>query len=223
MRGIIFDFNGTMFFDEEFQNISWRSFLQAKTGHYITDEEFQEYIHGRNNEVSLKHFISPDLSREEIEELAEEKEQCYRDLCMKSSEFRLADGLPEFLDELADRQIPMTIATASMEKNVQFFFEHLGLDRWFSYDQVALNDGTMKGKPEPDIFLRAAELIGVRPEACMVFEDAKSGIEAARRAGACRVVGVASMQEEETLRRWGATAVIRGYQDWEKLMELLED
>ena len=66
MRGIIFDFNGTMFFDEEFQNISWRSFLQAKTGHYITDEEFQEYIHGRNNEVSLKHFISPDLSREEI-------------------------------------------------------------------------------------------------------------------------------------------------------------
>ena len=98
MRGIIFDFNGTMFFDEEFQNVSWRSFLQAKTGHYITDEEFQEYIHGRNNEVSLKHFISPDLSREEIEELAEEKEQCYRDLCMKSSEFRLADGLPEFLD-----------------------------------------------------------------------------------------------------------------------------
>ena len=67
MRGIIFDFNGTMFFDEEFQNVSWRSFLQAKTGHYITDEEFQEYIHGRNNEVSLKHFISPDLSREEIE------------------------------------------------------------------------------------------------------------------------------------------------------------
>ena len=192
MRGIIFDFNGTMFFDEEFQNISWRSFLQAKTGHYITDEKFQEYIHGRNNEVSLKHFISPDLSREEIE-------------------------------ELADRQIPMTIATASMEKNVQFFFEHLGLDRWFSYDQVALNDGTMKGKPEPDIFLRAAELMGVRPEECMVFEDAKSGIEAARRAGACRVVGVASMQEEETLRRWGATAVIRGYQDWEKLMELLED
>ena len=64
MRGIIFDFNGTMFFDEEFQNISWRSFLQAKTGHYITDEEFQEYIHWRNNEVSLKHFISPDLSRE---------------------------------------------------------------------------------------------------------------------------------------------------------------
>ena len=130
---------------------------------------------------------------------------------MKSSEFRLADGLPEFLDELADRQIPMTIATASMEKNVQFFFEHLGLDRWFSYDQVALNDGTMKGKPEPDIFLRAAELMGVRPEECMVFEDAKSGIEAARRAGACRVVGVASMQEEETLRRWGDTAVIRGY------------
>lgn len=117
----------------------------------------------------------------------------------------------------------MTIATASMEKNVQFFFEHLGLDRWFSYDQVALNDGTMKGKPEPDIFLRAAELMGVRPEECMVFEDAKSGIEAARRAGACRVVGVASMQDEETLRRWGATAVIRGYQDWEKLMELLED
>ena len=97
----------------------------------------------------------------------------------------------------------MTIATASGEKNVRFFFEHLGLDRWFSLERVALNDGTMKGKPEPDIYWKAAELLGIRPEECVVFEDAKSGIEAACRAGAARVIGVESMQDRETLLAWG--------------------
>ena len=70
MGGVVFDFNGTMFFDEEFQNISWRSFLEEKTGKTVTDEEFQEFVHGRNNQFTLAHFISPDLTAEEMEKLA---------------------------------------------------------------------------------------------------------------------------------------------------------
>lgn len=222
MGGVVFDFNGTMFFDEEFQNISWRSFLEEKTGKTVTDEEFQEFVHGRNNQFTLTHFISPDLTAEEMEKLAEEKEQKYRNLCLESSCFRLEEGLPEFLDQLKKQGIPMTIATASGEKNVRFFFEHLGLDRWFSLEQVALNDGTMKGKPEPDIYWKAAELLGIRPEECVVFEDAKSGIEAACRAGAARVIGVESMQDRETLLAWGASHTIKDYRDLDRLLKLTE-
>ena len=57
MTGAIFDFNGTMFFDEAFQERSWREFLGQKTGRDVTDAEFQEYIHGRNADVSLPYFL----------------------------------------------------------------------------------------------------------------------------------------------------------------------
>ena len=131
MGGVVFDFNGTMFFDEEFQNISWRSFLEEKTGKTVTDEEFQEFVHGRNNQFTLAHFISPDLTAEEMEKLAEEKEQKYRNLCLESSCFRLEEGLPEFLDQLKKQGIPMTnygVAIACMKgilKRSISMFPHL--------------------------------------------------------------------------------------------------
>ncbi|MCI8881051.1 MAG: HAD family phosphatase, partial [Clostridiaceae bacterium] len=143
MTGAIFDFNGTMFFDEAFQERSWREFLGQKTGRDVTDAEFQEYIHGRNADVSLPYFLQRSLSRQEIEDLEEEKEVIYRDLCLKSADFRLADGLPLFLDRLKQLDFPITIATASGWNNVQFFFDHLGLDRWFNLQNVVYNDGTI--------------------------------------------------------------------------------
>ena len=106
MLGIIFDFNGTMFFDEEFQNISWREFIEKRTGHFISSHEFQEYVHGRNAEITLSHFFKRAFTREEIVNLEEEKEVLYRELCLGSPNFKLANGLPKFLDELVKRKIP---------------------------------------------------------------------------------------------------------------------
>lgn len=212
IKGIIFDFNGTMFFDETFQKQSWMTFLENKTGRSITEAEFQEYVHGRNAEDTLSYFLQRELSREEVAALEEEKEVVYRRLCMECPEdFRLADGLPRFLDELVRKGMPITIATASGWNNVRFFFEQLHLDQWFDINQVVYNDGTIPGKPEPDIYRKAAENISTNIKECAVFEDAKSGIEAARRAGAGRIIGVASMLEEEKLFAYGAEATIKNY------------
>ena len=212
IKGIIFDFNGTMFFDEVFQKQSWITFLENKTGRSISETEFQEYVHGRNAEDTLSYFLQRELSREEVAALEEEKEVVYRRLCMECPEdFRLAEGLPRFLDELVRRGIPITIATASGWNNVRFFFGQLHLDQWFDINQVVYNDGTIPGKPEPDIYRRAAENININIEECVVFEDAKSGIEAARRAGAGRIIGVASMLEEEKLFAYGAEDTIKNY------------
>ncbi|HCT90654.1 MAG TPA: HAD family hydrolase [Lachnospiraceae bacterium] len=213
MQGIIFDFNGTMFFDEKFQNISWRTFIEQKVGRDISDHEFQEYIHGRNADASFSYLFNKTLTRQEIMALEEEKETIYRQLCMESEDFKLADGLPRFLDELCAGNVPHTIATASGWENVRFFFEHLRLDQWFRLEDVVYNDGTIRGKPEPDIYLRAAETIHVDIADCVVFEDAKSGIESARRAGAGRIVGVASMLDRHTLLDLGASVAIDDYND----------
>ena len=74
MIGILFDFNGTMFFDESFQEESWKSFLMKKTGRAVTDKELQKYIHGRNSDFSLPYFLGRPMARGEIELLEEEKE-----------------------------------------------------------------------------------------------------------------------------------------------------
>lgn len=75
MYGILFDFNGTMFFDETFQRQSWKCFLSERLGRAVADDEFQEYVHGRNAAETFRHFFGRDLSREETAALEEEKEK----------------------------------------------------------------------------------------------------------------------------------------------------
>lgn len=222
IKGILFDFNGTMFFDEKFQETAWRTFIQEKTGRSVSDEEFQKYVHGINAEITLPYFWKRSLSRQEVAALEEEKEVVYRRLCLENpQDFCLADGLKEFLDELLRKEISLTIATASAFNNVKFFFEHLGLDKWFSLEKVVYNDGTIPGKPQPDIYWKAAEKIGVDIADCMVFEDAKPGIEAAKRAGAGRIGGVASMLEEDVLLSCGADIAVKNYCDTAPLWALI--
>lgn len=220
-KGILFDFNGTLFYDEKFQTESWKNFLQSKLGRKITQEEMQNYIHGRNAEETFAYFFQRKVSREETAMLEEEKEVLYRSLCLANPEkFHLAEGLPLFLDELKRQSIPFTIATASSLNNVKFFFEHLRLDRWFRLDKVIYNDGTFPGKPEPDIYLKASEKIDVDIHQCVVFEDARSGIKAACRSGARKVIGVASMLDaEELLSMDGVSAIIQDYQNLPELLQ----
>ncbi len=219
--GVIFDFNGTMFFDGEIQEKSWRIFLDHKIGRMISDEEFQKYVHGCHADLSLAYFLNRSLSREEIEQLSEEKEEVYRRLCLQNREgFKLAEGLVEFLDDLKERKIPFTIATASGLNNLKFFFEYLQLDSWFEFDQVVYDDGFIPSKPDPFIYLKAAENIGILPENCIVFEDAVSGLEAASRAGIGRIIGVSSsMTREQLLQVPGVSETIA---DYTKLIHLLD-
>ena len=222
MKGVIFDFNGTMVFDEALHTKAWRQFLGQTIGRPGTEAEFQQYVHGRNVENTLSYFLKRTLSPAEIDGYALVKEELYRVLAAESPDYRLAAGLPEYLDELKKRGIPMTIATASPQSNVDFYFRQFPLERWFRREGVVYNDGTIPGKPEPDIYLKAAAAIGRDISDCAVFEDARAGIEAAKRAGAGIIVGVASMLREETLLRLGATVTIRDYRERETLYALLE-
>ena len=176
MLNAIFDFNGTMFFDETFQEKAWQQYMTEKLGRRITPEEFQTWVHGRNTGDTLEYFFGRPFTQQEADEEEEAEETIYRALCRQSPDYKLADGLVEFLDFLAAHKIPRTIATASCGSNVRFFFDTLGLDRWFDLDKVIYNDGTLPGKPAPDLYLKAAQRLCVAPETCVIFED--SGVQA---------------------------------------------
>jgi len=174
IKGILFDFNGTMLFDSALQEDVWKKFLRSKIGREITNEEIHKYIHGGNNKT--------------------------RDMCLKDEKmFKLVKGLPEFLNKLKEAGIPITIATGAPISNVKFYFEHLNLGKWFDINKVVYTDGSFKGKPEPDIFLKSAKNINVDIENCAVFEDAILGIEAAKRANAAKIIAVSSTLENNKL------------------------
>lgn len=218
MESIIFDFNGTMIFDEKLQEDSWRQFIKRKLNRHITDEEFQQYIHGINVDVTLKYFFRRDFTRQEAEALEEEKETIYRTLCLESPDYKLADGLETFLDILAEKHIPINIATAAGKRTVQFFFDTLNLYKWFDINKAALNDGTLPGKPEPDIYLKACANIGAGIGSAIVFEDSPAGIEAARRAGAGLIIRIASMKHFSGNNI--AAATLKDFTDIKQLLKL---
>ena len=220
---VVFDFNGTMIFDAPVNRASWRKMLIDTIGMDCTDEEFVKQIQGVNANESLVWFFENKLGRrpepEELARLAVEADACYQRTLLEHEEyFHLASGLERFLDLLADEGIALNIATAAPKPNVDLFFEHLGLSRWFSRERVALNDGSLPGKPAPDIYLLGADRIGVPIGSCAVFEDAGPGIEAARRAGAACIVGVASgLDPHEMATLPGVDFVIRDFEEHEDI------
>lgn len=201
MKGIIFDFNGTMFFDNFLQEKTWRTYWKEKLNREVTDEEFQYHIHGRNAQETFSYFFNRPIDAQQSARLGAEVDQLYRRLCLEAgSSFCLAPGLTRFLEEVKEKQLPCTIATASSRGNVEFFFQHLGLAQWFDLDKVVFNDGSIPGKPAPDIFLKAAQVLHLAPQECVIFEDAISGLQAARRAGAGKVVAIASTVSLDELK-----------------------
>lgn len=201
--GIIFDFNGTLFFDSDKQEQAWHTVSRQLRGKGFTSEEMYERVHGRSSRSIFEYLLRKPLTQEQVWELIERKETIYRELCLQDEErFRLAPGAAELLDWLCEHGIPHTIATASEIRNVRFFREHFGLDRWVRSEANRLRRRhVFRASRAPDIYLRAAERIGLSPSRCIVAEDARSGIEAARRAGAGMIVAVASTMDRGTVGR----------------------
>ena len=112
-------------------------------------------------------------------------------------DLHFAYGVVELFDFLKQHEIPFTIATSSDFFNVDFYFREMNLARWFTPENVVYNDGTLKGKPEPDIFLRAAARLKLSPSELVIFEDSKAGILAAERAGAGKIYIVDSIKDDD--------------------------
>ena len=110
---------------------------------------------------------------------------------------------------MAPTGIPFTIATGSYRPNVEFYFSHLHLEKWFRFSDVIYDDGTYPGKPAPDIFLKAAAKIGVEPADCLVFEDSYAGIRSAVAAKIGRIVTVEATLDAAKVTQIGSVFAMR--------------
>ena len=130
--GMIFDFNGTLFWDSDKHERAWKTLSKNLRGSEFTDEELKKYVHGRTNKSIVEYVLGKTMDDESIIKISNEKEQIYREMCKQDIDnFKLAPGASQFLDYLKENKIPCTIATASGKENLMFFFESFKLEKWF--------------------------------------------------------------------------------------------
>lgn len=212
--GVVFDFNGTLFWDTKLHNKAWNILLKEHNIH-LSDDDFFRLIHGKNNKEIFQVLFDNRLSDSEIDSFANEKEALYRELCLKTT-IELAPGTVSFFSFLKDHHIPFTIATASGKDNLDFYFEHLPLHTWFDYDKVVYNDGTLRGKPHPDLYEKAMKIIDRQPQQTVVFEDANMGLLAAKNAHAGKIIVVNSNDDDYS--DWKDYQIITNYDQVDRSM-----
>ncbi len=181
---MLWDLDGTLIDSEEYHWQSWREVMAAE-GIPLTRERFLSSFGQRNDRI-LADWLGPHASRERITRVADAKESAYRRL-MREGGLEWLPGVPGWIDRLHREGWRQAIASSAPRLNVEAVLDVLGAaDR---FDAIVSAEDVAFGKPAPDVFLAAAERVGVRPEACVVVEDAAAGIEAARRAG-MRSIGI---------------------------------
>ena len=218
MKGIIFDFNGTLYWDSQLHYDAWREFSAILRGKAFSDEEMRDKMFGHTNADIIEYAIGSKPSPEMVEKYGKEKEALYRKRCLlKPEDFRLADGAVELLDYLKEKNIPRTIATMSEWDNVEFYIKEFHLEKWFDLDKIVFSDGTIPGKPAPDIFLIAADKIGLKPSDCLVIEDAIAGINSAKNAGIGKIIAIASLEPLEFYQKMdGLSGIIKNFYEFDR-------
>lgn len=222
LKGILFDFNGTLYFDNRMHIDIFNLMLRELGVAEHEDAYMIEKIFGRDNETIFRQNVKEHATAAEIAAFVERKENLYQQLCRACPAMSsLVKGAEELLNYLKEKDIPYCMATGSDLCNVEFYFDYLKLDRWFTMDNIVYCDKTYPGKPAPDIYRIAAARIGLDPSECLVFEDGTSGILSANGAGAGAVVLVHEEGYPSPLNE--KTHVNRSFHDFTKWRSVLSD
>ena len=190
--GVLFDWDGVVIDSSSQHERSWE-LLASERGLILPEGHFKAGF-GKKNEViipALGWGDDPAL----LAELADRKEELYRELVAAEGVIILP-GARELLIALQEAGIPRAVGSSTPRGNLDALFAVTGLNAFF--DQVVCGSDVLHGKPDPEVFLKGAKLLGLPPQRCLVVEDAFAGIEAARRGG-MKVVGVATTNSLSSL------------------------
>jgi HAD superfamily hydrolase (TIGR01509 family) len=188
---LIFDMDGTMVDNMMTHHRGWQMTLR-EYGLNLTMEEVIATCHGKNVEI-IERLFPGRFSLAERERISFEKESWYRTIFLP--ELKLVAGLPELLETARNAGIPMGIGTAAPKANVDFVLDNLHIRHYF---QVVMHaDDVDKGKPDPEVFFKVADLLGVPNGECLVFEDSPTGAKTALNAGMMAIILTTTHQAPE--------------------------
>lgn len=175
--------DGVLVHSMPLHTLAWERYLESLG---IEVEDLERRMHGKRNSELVNDLIGSNLTEDIVFAHGAEKERVFREMMLERGvdQYRI-DGLQEFLER--HRDMPMAIGSNAEPANINFTLDHFGLRPYF---KVAVNGHQVeRPKPFPDIYLKAAELLGLEPKQCIVFEDSPTGAQAGLAAG-MQVVGV---------------------------------
>ena len=180
-QAVIFDLDGVICFTDEYHYRAWKSMADGMGIPF--DCTINNRLRGVSRmaslEIILEKYQGPALSQEKKEQLAQQKNDIYRESLKEMSTADLSDEVKETLDALRDMGLKLAIGSSS--KNTPFILGQIGLKDYF--DAVSDGNNITRSKPDPEVFVKAAEMLGIAPEHCLVVEDAVSGAEAGHAGG----------------------------------------
>lgn len=182
-RAILWDLDGTLVDSADHHWRAWRETMQ-QAGVDLTRAQFDATF-GQRNDVILARWLGDALSPDQVRQLGDDKEICYRRLVSDEGVTALP-GAEHWIHQLEEDGWMQAIASSAPRRNVEVVLQALVFERYFRV--VVAAEDVRHGKPEPDVFLTAADRLSVSPDRCVVVEDAAAGVEAARRAGMVSVM-----------------------------------
>ena len=217
IRAALFDMDGTLVDNSD---VHVRAFELFCNRYGVSDwQQKLSQCFGMGSDDIMRRLLPDEVIRERgLQALGDEKEEIYRTIY--APDIRPVEGLLSLLELLRKAGIRCAVGSSGCRDNVAFVLEKCHLAEYF--DVVVSGDMVSHCKPDPEIYLTAAERLGVTPEECIIFEDARAGFEAARRACAGRVAAIATTLPREVIIEEGlADIVVDRFDEIERLEQLL--
>lgn len=196
-KGIIFDLDGVICSTDEYHYLAWKA-LADQLGIGF-DRQINNRLRGVSRMESLEIVLEKSdkaYTDAEKAQFAEIKNALYRELLGQMTEADLSDEVRDTLNALRGKGSKLAIGSSS--KNTPFILERIGLSGYF--DAVSDGNNITRSKPDPEVFLKAAQMLGLPPAECLVVEDAHAGVEAAVNGGFdCAAMGDA---RDDDRARW---------------------
>ena len=180
IKAVIFDLDGVIVSTDDCHYEAWKK-MADEEGIYF-DKTINNRLRGVSRKESLEIILEraqKEYSAEEKEHMAEHKNNYYKEFIKKLTPNDILPGAMNTLEELKANGIKVAIGSSS--KNTPIILKQIGLDNYF--DAVSDGNNIKNSKPDPEVFLKAADMMGISYKECMVVEDADAGIEAGKRAG----------------------------------------
>lgn len=217
MLGVIFDWDGVVIDSSRQHEESW-DLLAEEEGLPLFEGHFKIGF-GKRNELIIREILEWTSDPMEVARLGDRKEVLYREIIQRDG-IAMLPGVDDFVKALMKEGVPYAIGSSTPRENIESVLSYMDREDWFRH-MVAAAD-VQRGKPDPEVFLKAAAEVGLKPEECIVFEDSLSGIEAGK-SGGMKVVALTTTNDRETLEDSPADLIVDSFHEvgLDRLRELV--
>lgn len=208
-KGLIFDLDGTLTLTQQFHAQAFGEVFKKHGIDYSTEDDMRYAGQGSHcilPGVFGEHGIT--ITKEQEEQYAQEKKAAY-DQIIAREKIKIVPGIKEFLAKMKEQGFKMIVASGNKKDAIEVILKKAAIDQNY-FSDIVTNQDVEKSKPAPDIFLKAAEKLGLKTDECIVFEDAINGVTAAK-AARIRCIALTTGNPPEKLKEAGAAYIVENY------------